>query len=366
MRETLSEPTTAAGARRPRLGFLGLGWIGLHRLRAVVESGIAEVAALADPSAEARAGAEAAAGGAPVVDGLDPLLDLGLDGIVVATPSALHAEQATAALERGLAVFCQKPLGRTAPEVAGVIETARRNDRLLGVDLSYRFTRAVQAIRRRLREGVIGDVHAVELAFHNAYGPDKPWFYDRRLSGGGCVIDLGIHLVDLALWVLGHPRVVGVESRIFAAGALLRPPIDAVVEDHAAALIDLEGGDLERRAVATLACSWKLPLGADCAIEAGFFGSRGGLALRNVAGSFYDLRAELYRGRTREVIEEPPDAWGGRAVVDWARRLRSGARYDAGVEGLVQVHEVLDRIYGRDAAVRETRPRREGAGHVLA
>ena len=50
-------------------------------------------------------------------------------------------------------------------------------------------------------------MYAVELAFHNAYGPDKEWFYDRRVSGGGCVVDLGVHLIDLALWTLGFPDV---------------------------------------------------------------------------------------------------------------------------------------------------------------
>jgi predicted dehydrogenase len=48
-------------------------------------------------------------------------------------------------------------------------------------------------------------VFAVDLVFHNAYGPDKPWFYDPELSGGGCVMDLGVHLVDLALWSLDFP-----------------------------------------------------------------------------------------------------------------------------------------------------------------
>jgi predicted dehydrogenase len=101
---------------------------------------------------------------------------------VIATPSALHAEQAIAALDRGLAVFCQKPLGRDASETRAVVEAARRADRLLGVDLSYRYTRAAAALRDEVRSGALGEVYAVDLVFHNAYGPDKPWFYDRRLA----------------------------------------------------------------------------------------------------------------------------------------------------------------------------------------
>src|SRR3546814_7161812 len=118
------------------------------------------------------------------LDSLDALLEQPLDGIVIATPSALHAEQSIRALERGVPVFCQKPLGRTGAEVRAVIDAARAADRLLGVDLSYRGTAGMRALRDHVRAGQLGQVHAVDLIFHNAYGPDKPWFHDPLLSGG--------------------------------------------------------------------------------------------------------------------------------------------------------------------------------------
>ena len=141
-----------------------------------------------------------------LVGTLDDLVDLEVDGVVIATPSAMHAEQSIRALERGAAVFCQKPLGRTAAEVRAVVDAARAADRLLGVDLSYRFTEGMRRVRDLVRSGELGRVYAVDLVFHNAYGPDKPWFYDPALSGGGCVMDLGVHLVDLAALDAGLPR----------------------------------------------------------------------------------------------------------------------------------------------------------------
>ncbi|HET9730647.1 MAG TPA: Gfo/Idh/MocA family oxidoreductase, partial [Acidimicrobiia bacterium] len=133
---------------RPRLGFLGVGWIGRHRMHAIAESGAATVAAVADASPEMAREACSGLDTRPEVSGcLDELLDHDLDGIVIATPSALHAEQAIAALERGVAVFCQKPLARTVDETRRVVEAARAADRLLGVDLSYRHTAAMCAIR---------------------------------------------------------------------------------------------------------------------------------------------------------------------------------------------------------------------------
>src|SRR3546814_15615705 len=93
---------------------------------------------------------------------LDALLEQPLDGIVIATPSALHAEQSIRALERGVPVFCQKPLGRTGAEVRAVIDAARAADRLLGVDLSYRGTAGMRALRDHVRAGQLGQVHAVD------------------------------------------------------------------------------------------------------------------------------------------------------------------------------------------------------------
>jgi predicted dehydrogenase len=311
---TLAQPRT-----RPRLGFAGIGWIGRNRLEAIERSGAADVAGVCDPAHVGCLGS------------FDELLALDLDGVVIASPSALHATQAIAALERSLAVFCQKPLALDGAQARQVVDAARAADRLLMVDLSYRWTEAARCVRDEVAGGGLGEVYAAELAFHNAYGPDKAWFYDRELSGGGCVIDLGVHLIDLALWTLGFPRVISVASHLHGDG----------VEDYASSELELEGG-----AVVRLACSWGLHAGRDCVLEASFYGTRGGAAFRNVGGSFYDFVAERYEGTQTRVLTEPPDAWSGRGAVEWARRVAAGERFDAAAGEHVTVHDVIDRIYG--------------------
>src|SRR5688500_4639002 len=113
-------PRIAKASPRPRVGFLGVGWIGCHRLQSIVESGAVEIAAVADFDSAAASEMAARVPGAVAVPSLDALLELQLDGLVIATPTALHAEQAIAALEKDTAVFCQKPLGRNADETARV------------------------------------------------------------------------------------------------------------------------------------------------------------------------------------------------------------------------------------------------------
>ena len=114
------------------------------------------------------------------------------------------------------------------------------------------------------------------------------------------------------------------------------------VEDFAVANLELESGTVVR-----LACSWRLQAGRDAIIAASFYGTDGGAAMNNVDGSFYDFTAERYRGTSREIIAEPPQAWGGLAAADWARRLAKGEGFDPAAERLVEVAAVLDRIYGR-------------------
>jgi predicted dehydrogenase len=346
MTQAQSKSSRLTSADGPRLGFLGVGWIGRHRMQAMIGTDLIDVAAIADPSPEMAAEAGSLAPAAKLMTTLDDLLGEGLDGIVIATPSAMHAEQSIKALEGGVAVFCQKPLGRTTAEVQAVVDAARAADRLLGVDFSYRFTEGMRRIRDIVRSGELGHIYAADLVFHNAYGPDKAWFYDPVLSGGGCVMDLGVHLVDLALWTLDFPGVSSVAGKLFAAGEALRRPARQV-EDYATATVVLDSGTALQ-----FACSWRLHAGRDAMISATFYGRNGGVSLRNVDGSFYDFVAERYRGTSCEALATPPDEWGGRAAADWAASLAGGRRFDPEADRFVDVARVLDRIYGRQDAVR--------------
>lgn len=329
-----------------RLGFLGTGWIGRNRMEAMLATGEAKAVAICDPSAEMAAGAQELAPEARIVDSLDALLACEPDGVVIATPSALHADQCIRAFESGAAVFCQKPLGRTAAEVQAVLDAARAADRLLGVDLSYRHTAAMQAIRERICSGALGQVFAADLTFHNAYGPQSGWFWDPKLSGGGCLIDLGVHLVDLALWLFDFPEVVDARGSLLRDG---RRPAHDEVENYAAAEIRLANGVNAR-----IACSWNLNAGADAVIDASFYGTGGGAAMRNQNGSFFDFSAELFRAQSAERLTSPPDEWGGRAAAEWVRKLAAGERFERTTAGLLETARVLDRLYESGREGRET------------
>lgn len=344
---TLAQPTTVHSAsdaqslKRPRLGFLGLGWIGLSRMRAVVDRNIAEVGAVADASADAIAKALEAAPHAKAFGTLEDLLDQELDGVVIATPSGMHAEQALRALERGVAVFCQKPLARTEAETRGVVEAAEVADRLLAVDFSYRYVRGMDEAKKLVQSGELGRIFLADLVFHNAYGPDKDWFYDLARSGGGCVMDLGTHLIDLAHWILGESRSSNLRSMLWRHGER-RLPNSGHVED--AATVEWV---TPQDAAVRLACSWNLHAGTEAVIEARFFGTEGSVALRNRNGSFYDFTVERCSGTRRSSLADHDTDWGGRALVRWTRQLAVHNRFDPEIKQVIDVARLIDEVYSR-------------------
>jgi predicted dehydrogenase len=329
-----------------RLGFVGVGGTGRQRLGAIATSGLGDIVAIFDPDPETALEACSAAPGALVVPDFAALLQQDLAGLVITAPAPLQAEQAAMALRRGLSVFCQAPLSLTAEETRGVIDTARRADRLLGVDMSYRHPTAMRVLRSTVQAGELGDIYAVDVAFHNASGdspgPEVRTAHVAEKRGLGCVTELGTHVLDLALWTLGFPRITGVASRLYSGGERITRPNDALVEDYATAMIDLDTG-----VTLGLACSWDRPAGEEAHIQATFYGTEAAASFRNVNGSLTDFTAELFRGTHRHTLATPPDHWVGRAAVGWTRAVSMGGRYDPWVEGIADVAAAADRIDGR-------------------
>jgi predicted dehydrogenase len=210
----------------------------------------------------------------------------------------------------------------------------------------------MQTVSRLVESGALGKVFAVDAKFHNGYGPDKAWFYDYSLSGGGCVLDLGPHLVDLALQPLGYPRIAGVQSSLFAGGKLINEGCREV-EDYAVATIETAGDT-----VINLSCCWNLQIGRDANIEIAFYGTEGGAAMRNVNGSFYDFVAERFDHTRTETLSSPEDSkwqWGGLVTIEWIKQLASGGGFDPAAERFIEIAEIVDGIYGRSHAKAQSR-----------
>lgn len=335
----LQETKTIQTDTKPRIAFLGVGWIGKNRMEAIHRSGFARVDSLCDFSDETAREASDAAGGCRIAASFEEILESDVEAVVIATPSAMHSEQTRQALERGKAVFVQKPLALDAKTTRELVQLAEEKDCLLHVDFSYRHTKAMQALQQVIASGDLGKIYAADLTFHNAYGPDKSWYYDVEKAGGGCLTDLGIHLVDMLYWLFPDAELSRSCQSLYKQGELLHPP-QRDVEDFAVADLQLNNG-----LSAHIACSWNLPAGREAVIEATFYGTEGGVKFENINGSFYDFQTSLLKGTKTELLQAPPDEWSGRTAVHWAQKLSRGNHFDPSAKAYIKLAETLDKIY---------------------
>ena len=128
-----------------------------------------------------------------------------VDAVVVATPNSLHHDVGVEAATNGKHVLVDKPMARTAAEADDMIAVADDNDVVVMPFQNTRFLPPFVAAHDAVAAGRIGDVTGLRAAFGHAgpqaWAPNATWFFDRAVAGGGCLIDLGVHVIDLVRWI---------------------------------------------------------------------------------------------------------------------------------------------------------------------
>lgn len=167
-------------------------------------------------------------------DNLDELLARpDLDAVLVLTPNYLHACNSIAAAQAGKHVLCQKPMAMSLAEAQHMIDTARANKVILMASFLKRFWPYFARIRALIDDGVLGNVISVRSQFSHSgigkyYKPASDWFLDPVKSGGGPLIDLGVHHFDVLRWIVGT-EVVSVSAEIASLGQGERVEDNALV-----------------------------------------------------------------------------------------------------------------------------------------
>ena len=206
-------------APRRRGAIVGYGFIAEHgHMPAYAAVGNLEIVAVADVCAARRDAAHRALPDARIYEDHLTLLareEKGLDFVDVATPPYVHAAVASAALESGLHVLCEKPLATTVDDARALIQLAGRSKRVLLPAHNYKHAPVIKAVRQVLDSGLIGSVHAVTLStFRNTHARGVPewnadWRRQKRYSGGGIAMDHGSHTFYLAFeWLRTYPTSI--------------------------------------------------------------------------------------------------------------------------------------------------------------
>ncbi len=187
-----------------RIGVFGTGQMGSTHVRTFAAIDGVAVVGVADADGQRARAAAGAVGAAPCPD-LESLLALGLDAVVVAVPNVLHARSTITALERGVHVFCEKPMATTLEDARRVRETVERTGRVYQMGFNRRFAPAYAGMRELVAGGVT--VFSGTIKMNDGDMRTPSWFSDRTVSGG-FMFDTGVHLFDMARWQLGAVREV--------------------------------------------------------------------------------------------------------------------------------------------------------------
>ncbi len=270
-----------------------------------------------------------------------------LDIVSIATPNTLHKPLTLAAFEAGAHVLCEKPMAMNAGEAREMLAASKAANKRLMINFSFRFTPQSWQLKKEVETGILGDIYYARTEWLRRQGLPGfgGWFGQKALSGGGPLIDLGVHRLDLALWLMGHPKPTWVMASTYNAIAsklAAKKGFTFDVEDFATAMVKFENG-----ATLDLAASWASHIKEGERIQTQILGTEGGLIQRN-RDEGYEFEAELYFDRNDSHYNmqphgNPPDATT--AMDHFADSIINDVPHIAtGEEGLL-VMEILDAIY---------------------
>ncbi len=305
-----------APSSRPsvRVGLVGTSWWAeAMYLPALADHSIGTITALCGRDLERAKGVAATWQVAHVYDDWSTMLAGGeIDAVIIATPNETHYEITMAALDRGLPVLCEKPLGMSVAEAHEMAGAAQRSNAITMVPFTYRFMPTNQFIKQLIVDGYVGQPYHLSMRYFAGYARDGAyaWRFDEAKAGAGILGDLGSHWLDMARWFLGEVTAVSAHRDSFVPREP-RPDGSSYtqVEDSAVILARFDSG-----ASATLQVSavcWEgTPFGQIHELD--LHGSGGTLHAVNDWDTVQQVRG-LRAGQPgpAHVLPIPDEAWSG-------------------------------------------------------
>jgi predicted dehydrogenase len=327
-------------ADTPGVAIAGCGLIGCKRASALAPARL--VACVDTVAARAQGLAGNIPGASAVKDFREALRDAAIDIVIVATTNDCLVETSIAALEAGKHVLVEKPAARTTSELQKLIDAARRANRLVRVGFNHRYHPALRKARELFEAGALGDMMFVRGRYGHGGRPgyDREWRADPELSGGGELLDQGIHLIDLARWFLGDfEEVCG-----FAHTYFWNMP----VEDNGFMLLRTPRA---QAAFLHASCTeWKNLFSFE------IYGKTAKLHVEGLGGSYGVERLAYYRmkpemGPPDTTIWEypmPDDSWGVE-FREFLEDIRLGRTPAANLQDAMAALKVVEQVYERTA-----------------
>lgn len=349
-------------SKKLKTAVIGAG-IGRYHVRGYERHPNAEVVAICDLNPIAAGELAAKHGVANVFEDYSRMLkEVEVDAVSVCVPNAFHMPVVVDCLNAGANVLCEKPLARNAKEGQKMVDAADKAGKLLMTQFNNRYRPEASILKQYITGGELGDIYFARAGWvrRNGIPGWGGWFTQKAMAGGGPIIDLGVHMLDLTMWLMGNPEP---ELVLASAYSVFGPKMEALgpwgtpntqgkfdVEDMGCALIKFSGGQ-----TIVLEAGWAARLKREH-VYSTLMGTRAGASLERVfaldgADDTSIDTLELYGQENgvpvnRNLIVEP-DPYMGRlnAVGHFVDCLTSGVEcISPGTDGL-RIMKILDAIY---------------------
>jgi predicted dehydrogenase len=336
-----------------KVGIVGAGQISYGHVTQINEHPGAEVVAVADPS-EKRAKLLQEKFSLPqrYQDAKEMIADPEIDAVSIAVPNFLHAPVALDALKAGKHVLLDKPFALNYKEAQSVVAAAKKAKKVFTMGMNWRFNQHAQTIRALTDRKEFGEIYHAKATILRRCGIPKfgTWFCEKKKSGGGCMLDIGVHFLDLCLYAINNFKPVSVSGQTYTkfgnrklGGGTwgMSDPGKHVfdVDDFASALIRFENG-----ATVTLDVAWAMHQKEDTKMSVQLMGTQAGASMLP--------QAEIYRyGKKKgeyEVVEpqkvKPPYP-GKTRFGNWIDAILKKDKLCCAPEEALAVQKILDGIY---------------------
>ncbi len=362
-----------------RVGIIGVGWPGQRHIEGYQKHPHAQIIALSDMNVDAAEQVKLDYGvdGARIYGDYQEMLASGeIDAVSICTPNFLHVPMALDALQAGKHVLLEKPLSHTLADGERLaVEVAERPDQAFMIALNNRYRPDSVVLKGKIDAGELGRIYYAKTGWLR--GPMefslRGWFTQRERSGGGPLIDLGVHMLDLALWFMGNPRPVSVSGSVyheFQEAMRAGTGDDVDVEDLATAFVKLDNG-----ATVVLDVSWISHIEESNLVYTQLFGSQGGATMRRGSSEELTLITGAGSGPSRStmVTDSRLNSFASQEpgyqlyesfraeIADFVDSVREGRQPGATITHALDILRVLDAIYrsaesGTEIDLREPTP----------
>jgi predicted dehydrogenase len=264
-----------------------------------------------------------------------------LDAVSVCTPNNFHAPPSIAALEAGKHVICEKPIAGNAIDGQAMVDAQKASGKVLQIGLQSRFGAEARTLRKLYEDGFFGDIYyARAMAMRRRGVPASPSFITKSIAGGGPLIDIGVHILDVLLWMIGAPKPIeafgSVAQKFGHQTDVINPwgswtPAQFDVEDFAMGVIRFEGG-----LTVTLETAWASHI--ENTGQTFFMGDR--------AGAAYSP-ARIYTDKEGEMIDYEPELLTGLLgeFESFHKAIREGLSSPVPPEEVLLIAKIFDALY---------------------